>query len=178
MCPQAFLLAVLAFIAGLHMARGDNPGQDVVVAPDRIATGVSLRSKNGKYLLAMQYDCNLVLYKMTKNKLPLWATNTSGHGANCYAIMQANGNFVLRDGANIVKFQTNTDMYVCAGTFAAVLQDDGNFVVYCVPKGGDLSGDMAALWATGTDGWWISKFCRDVYIYIRLWFVLCFAHSQ
>lgn len=135
-------------------AVADNGGYESrVVAPDQIPTGGDLRSANGRYQLSMQYDCNLVLYDIVKSRLPLWATNTSGRGANCYAAMQSNGDFVLYDGAHVVKFQTYTYIYSCTGNFFAWVQDDGNFVVYCAPFAGQFRRQLTALWATGTDGW-------------------------
>ena len=142
------LLNVLACI--VRVIHGQSA---IIVAPKEIPTGGALQSKNGRFLLAMQYDCNLVLYDLEKNRLPLWATNTSGHGANCYAAMEINGNFVLYNGAHMIKFQTYTYIYSCTGNYLAWMQDDGNFVVYCEPTVNNLQ-QLTALWATGTDGWW------------------------
>jgi hypothetical protein len=112
----------------------------------------------GKYEMIVQFDCNLVLYEVTRNWMPLWASNTSGQGTNCVAVMRLDGDFVLYDGLDIALFETNTSSSSCSlsggpPSFLAILQDDGNFVVYCEPKGCTSPQQLTPLWATGTDGW-------------------------
>lgn len=122
----------------VHAIDGD---PSMVVAPGEIPTGGALRSPHGRYLLVMQYDSNLVLYDLVKNRLPLWATNTSGHGVNCFAVMESNGNFVLYDGAHMMKFQTLTFVYSCTGNYLARLQLRG---LLCA-SGREIAGSRRSL---------------------------------
>jgi len=85
-------------------------------------SGQCLVSPNGKMLLAMQTDGNLVLYPSEGSFL--WAAyGTPG----AYAAMQGDGNFVLYDASGKALWSTKTDG---KGAANAVLQDDGNFVLY------------------------------------------------
>nr|PNR58525.1 hypothetical protein PHYPA_005520 [Physcomitrium patens] len=85
------LLNLLNFVMTLTSipcaADGVQEAQSIVVALGQFPVGFALRSKNDRYLLAMQNDCNLVLYDFAKSRLPSWVTNTFGQGANCYAIV-------------------------------------------------------------------------------------------
>jgi PQQ-like domain len=95
------------------------------------------RSPNGRYLLAMQTDGNLVLYD-DESREPLWSAQVRSPGAT--AVMRADGQLVvLSDGAEDL-FVTGT-----AGNPGARLavQDDGNTVVY--------SKDGRGLWSTTMD---------------------------
>ncbi|KAF3338445.1 Mannose-specific lectin [Carex littledalei] len=50
---------------------------------------------DGSCGLAMQTDCNLVLYD---NGWPIWASNTAGAGEDCHLGMLYNGNLVIFTG--------------------------------------------------------------------------------
>ncbi len=121
------ILAVLKPTAGCGFIRADQG----------LAPGQSFSSCDGRFLLNMQYDGNLVLYQ---GATPLWATGTVGANT-AQAIMQGDGNFVTYDGAGAPLGATNT-----AGNPGAALavQDDGNLVVY--------SSSGQALWASNTGG--------------------------
>jgi hypothetical protein len=96
--------------------------------------GWSLLSNNGVFVLTMQTDGNLVMYKGTQ---AVWSSNTAGN-ANAYATMQNDGNFVVYNSYGSALWYTNT--WGNSGAYA-VMQNDGNFVVY------NSSG--RALWSTG-----------------------------
>jgi lambda family phage minor tail protein L len=100
-----------------------------------ISTNGRLVSFNGWYMLTMQTDGNLVLYDKTYD--PKWASNTQGSGAT-YAIMQSDGNFVVRTASNVAVFATNT---LQTGN-RLELQGDGNLVV--------LGSSNQVRWSTGT----------------------------
>lgn len=92
---------------------------------ERLSTGQSRTSCDGRFTLVMQGDGNLVLYQ---GGAALWATNTNGPGNGNYsAVMQGDGNFVVyRDGSRVV-WASNTERN--AGASLAI-QNDGNVVVY------------------------------------------------
>ena len=96
---------------------------------------VGWTSGNGRAILRLQEDRNLVLYK--DNKAVFRAPNAVGRGHS--AKMQSDGNFVLYDQHNAPVWASNT-----AGSPGAYLaiQDDGNMVVY--------RKDGHPLWATNT----------------------------
>lgn len=83
--------------------------------------GQHLTSPNGKYILTMQSDGNLVLYQ---GSTALWASNTGGPGRR--AVMQSDGNLVIYSGSTAV-WSSGTDGY---GASRLVLQDDANLVIY------------------------------------------------
>ena len=91
-------------------------------------------SGNGRTILRLQQDRNLVLYR--DNKPAFEAANAFGRGNT--AIMQDDGNFVLYDENDQPVWASNTERF--PGADLAV-QDDGNLVVY-------LNGN--ALWASNT----------------------------
>ena len=90
---------------------------------DTLTPGQSLFSPNGKFLVTLQGDGNLVVYKNGDNKA-LWASDTFGKGGT-RLIMQGDGNLVLYTAANHPIWASNTK-----GQSFARMQDDGNFVVY------------------------------------------------
>jgi hypothetical protein len=96
-------------------------------------------SCDGRFVLSMQNDGNLVLYQ---SGTPLWASNTQGTDGQV-AIMQDDGNFLVKDSAWNTLWGSNT--WGHPGAYAAV-QDDGNLVVYGAPE------NQQSLWASGTGG--------------------------
>jgi len=100
-----------------------------------LLAGQLVVSCDGRFLLAMQGDGNLVLYQQGRGAL--WASRTNGTGAKA-AIMQGDGNLVLYADNWRAVWSTGT-----AGRAGATLavQDDGNVVIY---QGG------VARWNTGT----------------------------
>lgn len=80
-----------------------------------------IMSPNGRYVLMMQTDGNLVAYGWGHS---IWASNTSGN-AGAYLGMQSDGNIVI--------YATDGHPVWSTGTNAAqslVMQDDGNIVAY------------------------------------------------
>src|SRR4029079_17899213 len=104
-----------------------------------LARGQSWSSCDGRFVLAMQGDGNLVVYQ---GGTPLWASNTQGTDAQT-AVMQDDGNFLLKDSSGTTRWATETWGH---GGAYAVMQDDGNLVVY------GQTGDVAPLWASNTGG--------------------------
>jgi hypothetical protein len=94
-----------------------NPGQ-------RITSGTQIASPDGKFVLQMQSDGNLVL--RAPGNIPLGDTRTAGHNG-AIAVMQTDGNFVLRAPGNIPVWASGTDGH--PGTVLQV-QDDGAVVLY------------------------------------------------
>ena len=118
--------------------------------------------------LIMQSDGNLVVYAATQNCeantacTPTWASNTAGIGTGPYNLaMQDDGNLVIYDSTNTATWATGTNQFQNiitsesaplmmgqaltspSGVFQAVIQSDGNFVVYQGPR---------AIWALGRTG--------------------------
>lgn len=104
-------------------------------------------SPNRAYILIMQGDGNLVLYKAVgqnpvpapgavMNVVPLWASNTTGQGAEYFAV-QNDGNLVIYTANNKPVWSSGTQ-----GDWLSALhlQTDGNLVLY----------KLAPAWATGT----------------------------
>jgi hypothetical protein len=94
-----------------------SPGQE-------ITSGTQIASPDGRFVLQMQSDGNLVL--RAPGNRPLGDTGTAGHDGTI-AVMQADGNFVLRAPGNIPIWASGTDGH--PGTVLQV-QDDGGVVLY------------------------------------------------
>ena len=120
--------------------------QQVYGAPDGSACGEmtggqgldrdrGLASCDGRFLLVMQGDGNLVLYQEGK---PLWGTGTQNTGGN-FAVMQGDGNFVLYDTSGKALWASGTAGHPGA---RLVVQNDGNLVVY--------ANDSKPLWGSNT----------------------------
>lgn len=88
-----------------------------------LGPGTSAASCNGRYLLTLQGDGNLVL---AETGIARWSSATNGK--NGWAVvMQGDGNFVLYGPSAAPLWATGTDG--AAGAWLAV-QDDGDLVVY------------------------------------------------
>jgi len=126
----------------------------------RVAQWATATAGTPATALIMQTDGNLVLYEPGT---PLWSSATAP-SAHDYLTMQNDGNLVVYSSAGVplwssgsgrtsyqgdqlpAGFQMNVGQYLYSptGTYEAVMQGDGNFVVYEV--GG------SALWSTQTGG--------------------------
>ena len=109
----------------------DNPGSSSAGTPpgqlnpgQQITSGTQIASPDGKFVLQMQSDGNLVL--RAPGNIPLGDTHTAGHDGTI-AVMQTDGNFVLRAPGNIPVWASGTDGH--PGTVLQV-QDDGGVVLY------------------------------------------------
>lgn len=122
----ALALALIACLTG-----AGNLAPNTALSP-----GQSISSDNGRYVLVMQTDGNLVYYR-TSDWVPRWNSQTQSPGA--FAPMQGDGNFVVyaSGGAPLWNSQTGGN----PGAFLAA-QDDGNLVIY---------GGGRALWNIGAD---------------------------
>jgi hypothetical protein len=85
--------------------------------------GQAVFSCDGRFMLIMQTDGNLVLYQ---DGVALWNTGTEGQDV-AYMIMQEDGNLVVYDTSEAAVWNSQTDGY--EGAYLAI-QDDGNLVIY------------------------------------------------
>ncbi|MHB8875613.1 MAG: M23 family metallopeptidase [Myxococcaceae bacterium] len=111
------------------------PGCGMLVPGQSLSRGQAKGSCDGRFVLAMQTDGNLVLYQ---NGQALWHTHTYGTAASV-VVMQGDGNLVLYDGSGRAYWSSGT--YGHANAFTAI-QNDGNLVVY--------SASHQALWSSHT----------------------------
>ncbi len=89
--------------------------------------GQGLEAGSCYYHLDMQSDGNLVTYGGGyKGFAAEWSSNTQNTGG--YAVMQADGNFVIYNWADAAVWSTDT--YGQATTGYLAQQDDGNLVLY------------------------------------------------
>ncbi|MEV7521774.1 hypothetical protein [Streptomyces sp. NPDC091371] len=95
--------------------------------------------------MVLQEDGNLVMYRKRDGKA-IWSSGTYGLRYSATLEMDPKGDLILREGdqASTVRWHSGTDGNPDA---YALLQDDGNFVVYKKDGG---PGKGGALWATGT----------------------------
>jgi len=115
-------LAARTESSSLVTSAGTPPGQ---LDPGQLITsGTQIASPDGKFVLQMQSDGNLVL--RAPGNIPLGDTRTAGHDGTI-AVMQTDGNFVLRAPGNIPVWASGTDGH--PGTVLQV-QNDGNVVLY------------------------------------------------
>ena len=107
---------------------------------ERPATGQELGSPNGRFILSLYIDGNLVLYD-SENKAPIWSSNTVGTRAE-FLSMQEDGNLVL--------YAENGDALWASGTasdqsdrfYRFQINDDGNMVILR---------DGIPIWASNTN---------------------------
>lgn len=112
-------------------------GCGTMTAGQGLTAGKSIASCDGRFMLVMQTDSNLVLYKQGT---AIWQAPTYGTGATI-ALMQSDGNFVAYGNYSDAKWATGTNGN--AGS-KIVVQNDGNLVVY--------RADGRAIWASNTNG--------------------------
>ena len=121
--------------------------KDTLKAGERLRGGESLTSKNDQFFVTMQTDGNLVVYIRGSgaDNYPIWASKTNKACCGGFSLsMQSDNNLVVYSS----KKQSNGGAVwatgaLCKGKPAyAVMQNDGNFVVY--------ASDRTAIWASGT----------------------------
>ena len=103
------------------------PGQALVV-------NTQLTSGNGRYVLALQRDGNLVIYGQSG---ALWSASTWSH-PSAVLVMQGDGNLVIYGPVSEVIWTSGTYGHPGAALY---MQGDGNLVIY------DQSGPI---WTSGT----------------------------
>jgi len=127
--PSGVNLSTAVYMGGDHLGIGQS------MSNNRYLTSV-----DGRYVLLMQNDGNLVEYG--PGLVPLWWSSTAGLGG-AYVTMQSDGNFVMykSDGATAV-WATNSGGL--NGSYLAV-QNDGNLVMY-------QADGATAVWSSGRTG--------------------------
>lgn len=132
-------------------------GNLVLYAPGNESRWHTNSNGNPGAYAVMQSDGNFVVY--TAGGVALWETQTYGTGA-ASAQLQDDGNFVLYTSAPKSVWQSGTRYYPSRleagtalaagqrlqspnGVFEAVMQTDGNFVLY---------GPAGSMWQSGTNG--------------------------
>ena len=129
----AVLLAILGPVLGSAPARAA-AGRDRLLPGEVLLAGQSISA--GRDTLTMQADGNLVLY--APGSIPLWASNTAGHGG-ARLVMQADGNLVVAAPGGRPLWASNTTGH---GGAQLVLQTDGDAIL-------DAPGNVT-LWSTNT----------------------------
>lgn len=124
-------------------ARGTTTGGTYIGTDHRnsdqwLRTNQYLKSQDGRYVVYMQQDGNLVLW--SPGGRLLWTSGSDGHSGVVGLLEQDDGNLVIYGNGPI--WATNV---LGTGTFKVIIQDDGNLVVYNVNTG-------APLWASNTAG--------------------------
>ncbi|HEX7816817.1 GDSL-type esterase/lipase family protein [Dyella sp.] len=122
--PALPVIATPAGCGSIGAGEGLVPGQTVV-------------SCDGGYVLNMQFDGNLVLYK--RNGTPLWASNTVNQPA-AQADLTDDGNLVVLGKLGNMLWQSQSGGQDAARLF---VQGDGNTVIY---------NNAGPVWSTGTAG--------------------------
>lgn len=113
---------------------------DVLSSGERLPQGGFILSANGRTMLVLQHDGNLVVYAADSGR-PLWASGTQGSGVKS-VIMQGDGNLVLLDDNDGPVWASATQGHPGAFLHA---QDDGNVVM--------VTPDGTPIWDTGTYGY-------------------------
>ncbi|BBN82254.1 hypothetical protein PA25_22390 [Pseudoalteromonas sp. A25] len=113
---------------------------DVLKAGQFLELGEQLVSNDGRHILAMQGDGNLVIYSGGQ---PIWATNTNGSDAIRAHLSTGifginSGNLTLLNANGSVVWQSNSNGVLSS----LIMQNDGNLVIY------DVNG--TPIWATNT----------------------------
>ena len=114
----------------------DADGVRGVYMPSRLCRSDQLVSPDGRFMLSMQTDGNLVLYYVPENRA-VWQTGTNGQDA----VMQADGNFVVSAANGSSVWSSGT-----AGNPGARLRltDDGGFRILD-------AAEQRVLWDAHTD---------------------------
>jgi hypothetical protein len=134
---------------------GAPPACATLYAGDGLIAGTdqdSVSSCDGRFVLTMQTDGNLVLYQNGVGAL--WWTGTNGRSGTV-ATLQGDGNFVVNDQSGLHLWATNTAVHSLTAQIPNAgaahygvhlyVQDDGNVVLYAGPGSFD-----SVLWASNT----------------------------
>ena len=114
---------------------------------ERLNVGQQLTSSNGRFVLLMQTDSNLVLYHDgVAEGHAYWTTNTEWLPPDqkpTYVLMQTDANLVMYDNGGHARWASGT----WGPAFIAphiILEDDGNLVIY--------HNGSQPIWASGRVG--------------------------
>jgi hypothetical protein len=104
---------------------------DTLMAGNSLAPGQSLVSRNGIYVLIMQPDDgNLVLYYRSGGRAFIGGFSTNQAGANAYAHMQADGNFVVYRSNQTPFWASNTGGRPYNPSYQLLLTDAGSLSIH------------------------------------------------
>src|SRR5579875_2891422 len=128
---RALLLGVLGVLGtgAASASAATNPRAQVVLySGQALASGRSVTSPDGHYILTMMSDGNLVLEVSNPHGSPrvLWSTGT-GSAPGASAELLDNGNLVVLDTSGATIWSANISSPGCDNLD---LQDDGNLVLY------------------------------------------------
>jgi len=150
---------VLTSPSGQYFAILQSDGNFVVYRSGAAPTPLWSTGTNNGTLLVAQGDGNLVLYAGSPGSYyPVWASGTTSL-TSINLVMQDDGNLVLYNSSQALWSSMNgraplgstnigvsQPLYSPSGDYMAILQSDGNFVVYRVES------SPVAIWASGTNG--------------------------
>ncbi|MFJ5984520.1 CHAP domain-containing protein [Lentzea sp. NPDC092896] len=129
---------IIALPGGGSVGTAEYLGRDSLAADQRIYPNQYLTSSDGRFVLILQGDGNLVLYGAGFRAL--WSSGTAGRSVHS-VVMQGDGNLVLYGtGSRGALWASHTSG---RGNSTLLLQTDGNAVLYSA---------AGASWSTGTAG--------------------------
>lgn len=111
-----------------------------------------ISSPNGKYVLVMQKDGNLVLYDSKCGIAPkcsLWNSGSYREQGQYFMAIQPDGNLVIYMGKPPVGEERhiwNTKTFGALGNYFLAIQDDANIVIYR----GTPGNNRGAIWSSKT----------------------------
>jgi hypothetical protein len=112
--------------------------------------GQSVVARSCYHHLDMQYDGNLVVYAGPGGGAPLWSTGTASAGLYTYAVIQADGNFVVYNANNSPVWASGVHgNYTAKDADTVYMQDDGNLVSV-------LTGDEQGIYYAGSAPTWLN----------------------
>lgn len=115
--PILPLLSILAVLATYGHADCVLYNGEVLMAGQNLT--------NGPYRLAMQPNCDLVVYRHGK---PTWKANINGKGKNCYLGLKQTGELVVRRDIHYTLWSSTTRSK--KGKYALVLDGNGRLNIY------------------------------------------------
>jgi hypothetical protein len=152
------LVGALVVLAAEGTSHADYRGQRLIAGGTKVLYGNSndyIMSQDGHNMLIMQSDCNLVLYNdddRANGRGATWASNTWQQSTNCYAYMDATGNFGVYGGNYEILWETNTGCvdllnqgYCPSDVFVVVQSIVKGVTIEETPVGG---GTPQAVWAS------------------------------
>lgn len=124
------LITLILCVAAITYSTGAL-ASDTLMAGNSLAPGQWLVSRNGIYVLIMQHDDgNLVLYYHGGGRAFIGGFSTNQAGANAYAHMQADGNFVVYRSNQTPFWASNTGGRPYNPSYQLKLTDAGSLVIH------------------------------------------------